>query len=81
MQRFSSSMYAFILGHGDVSPDLLFILHCQLSSLHPLLSCWLTLSVCLEGRIYVFLEGTNRTRTIKTRRTCDCKLAFCPESD
>lgn len=52
------SMCVFILGEGDVSPDLLFILHCQLSSLHLLLSNWLILY--LEGRIYIFLEDTNR---------------------
>lgn len=56
-----SSMCAFILGQGDVSPDLPFILLCQLSSLRLLLSCWLILSPFLEGRIYIFLEGTNIT--------------------
>ena len=50
----------FILCHGDVFPDLLFILNCQLSPRHLLLSYWLILSSCLEGRIDIFLEGTNR---------------------
>lgn len=53
-------MSVFILGQGDVSPDLLFVLHCQLSPLHLLLSCWLIiLFLCWDGRIYILLKGTH----------------------
>lgn len=54
----NGSICVFILGQGDVSPDVMFILHCQLSSLHLLLSYGLILSfsLCLEGRIYIFLK-------------------------
>lgn len=65
-------MCVFILGQGDISPDLLFILHGHHSPLPLLLSDWLILSLCLEGRIFIFLEVIKRAWTTTTH----CVLFF-----